>query len=254
MFRAQQTPFSIGKVSTRVEPPFDLRHRPTRLAQCGLCRRVFGKALARTKDHVIPKGFFGDLPPPNLPTWSLCRSCQLQLEPREDRLRNLFASAHSHHPGEIRSVTDRAARASRQPVAIARKLVESPAGLMVPASIAIPDQEDIDRVFQKIASGLYWWRHDRLPDDRRFAVRKMSAPDFGTWSKAIVPDCGVQRLGAEFWWSTACDPDDLSWCVWLFSIFGAVGVGVWYGAAAEFPNVPNPSGIALREGDIPGVK
>lgn len=233
----------------REERPFDLRRRPTRVALCGLCRRRFDAELSRTADHVVPRGFFGAAPPPNLPTWSMCRECQSQLEPREDRLRNLFARAHSHHPDEVVTVTAKAVRSARQPVPVARKLVESPAGLMVPASIAVPEQEDLDQVFTKIASGLYWWRHDRLPEDRRFAVRKMSAPDFRTWSEALLPSCGVQRLGAEFWWSTACDQDDLRWCVWLFCIFGAVGVGVWYGDATQFPNVPDPSGIALREID-----
>lgn len=141
----------------------------------------------------------------------------------------------------------KAARSRRQPRAVARRVVESPERVLVPADIAIAAQLDLDRVFTKVARGLYWWRHHALPLDDRFIVRLMNARDFRAWSSRLSQP--VQKLGAEFWWMTGCDARDVSWSIWLFLILGAIGVGVWYGEATTL-DIPRPSGLVLRH-DLP---
>jgi hypothetical protein len=231
--------------------PFDLtvKGRPSfRVPGCCFCEQPFDTpARVKTRDHVVPKGFFNDPPPDGLPTWPACLQCQRDLRDPEERLRNQFAAAHSHHPHALVNVYDRAGRSGRPPVVYGRKPVESPAGLLVPASITIPRQDDLDIVFRKIAKGLYWWRHHKLPTDQRYVVRLMNAADFATWQDFVLPDCGAQHLGEEFWWSTGLfDLSDPKGCVWLFVIHGAVPVGVWHGDAVDFPNIPAPAGIAIR--------
>jgi hypothetical protein len=211
-----------------------------------MCEREFGAELRSTIDHVVPRGFFGPTPPPNLPTWRICRPCNGELDPREDRLRNLFASAHSRHPEEVAGVMAKASRATRQPQPVARRHVRTDAGLQVPVSVAVPDQSDLDRVFQKVARGLFWWRNHELPTDPRWAVRLMSASDFDRWTHLIRQGREVQRLGPEFWWLTAIDEGDLTGCIWLFVIFGAIPIGVWHGSGVECP-LPAPAGIPMRE-------
>ena len=231
-------------------PPIDLARRPRAPSTCGLCRRAFGSERPRTKDHVVPDGFFGQPKPPNLPTWPVCGPCQVDLAPREDRLRSLFARAHSHHPEEVAHVRDTASRSTQQPAGIGRRLVTTPSGLHVPVDIAAPRPADLDRVFTKIATGLFWWRTGALPASARFAVRLMSSDDFAHWSRTLSQP--VQRLGAEFWWMTALDESDLAWGVWLFVIFGAVPVGVWHGEMATMPGLPALTGVALRDGGALG--
>jgi hypothetical protein len=230
-------------------PPRDLKRRPSfNVPTCCFCEQLFDDvAVIKTDDHVVPRGFFNDTPPPNLPTWPVCRRCQTDLHDPEDRLRNQFAAAHSHHPQLLVEVYDRASRSTQPPIVHGRKLVATPSGLMVPASITIPRQDDLDIVFRKIAKGLYWWREHKLPKDQRYVVRQMNAADFKTWADFLLPLCGPQHLGEEFWWSTAYDATDPTWCIWLFIIHGAVPVGVWHGNVVDVPNIPAPAGIAMRE-------
>lgn len=229
--------------------PADLKRRPSfKVPACCFCERLFDKVtVVKTRDHVIPLGFFNDPPPADLPTWPVCRACQTDLHDPEERLRNQFAAAHSHHPDALADVYARASRSGQRPIVYGRKLVESRGGLMVPASITIPRQDDLDIVFRKIAKGLHWWREQKLPTDQRYIVRHMNAAAFDAWSKIVLFECGAQQLGEEFWWSTGYDATDRTWCIWLFVIHGAVPVGVWHGDAVTFPNIPAPAGIAMRD-------
>ena len=106
------------------------------------------------------------------------------------------------------------------------------------------DQADLDVVFTKIARGLYWWRHHRLPVARRAVVSVIPSDAFGQWSALIAQP--VQKLGSEFWWMSAHEDGNPTWAAWLFIVFGAVPVGVWMGQAAELPNLPRSSGVTLR--------
>lgn len=226
--------------------PRDLKRRPRPISFCGLCRRTFDKKTRpKTKDHVIPDGWFNDKAPANLPTWPACLDCQRDLEPREDALRSLFAAGHSHHPEELTSVYAKAARSTRQPVPIGRRPVLHPNGLWVMADVAAPNQEDLDVVFRKIATGLYWYREHQLPPEDRWVVRLMSSPDHAKWTNILRPSYEVQHLGPECWWMSAHNRDEKNWDVWLFVIFGAVPVGVFRGDALDFA-IPQPSGVCLR--------
>ena len=227
----------------------DLQHRPPPLTRCGMCERAFDEQIRRTTDHVFPRGFFGEPPPPNLPTWRVCSACQHALSSPEERLRSLFAAGHSHHPNDVRTVLEKAARSAQRPEVIARKLVAAPSGVLVPASIAVPRADDLHWVFTKVCRGLYWWRHHMLPTDSRLVVRLMPSDAFTQWSMLLIGHGKqpVQRLGSEVWWVSATGPPNEGWCIWLFVIFGAVPVGVWYGRAAELPNIPSAAGVALRE-------
>lgn len=232
--------------------PSHLKRRPKTVKSCCICRRTFDTtAVIETVDHLVPRGWFNDPPPKNLPTWPACLDCQRALTDREERLRNIFASAHSHHPKELQSVYERCARSTRTPVAVARKMVTHPLGFEVPASIAIPDQFDLHIVFRKIASGLYWWRENMLIADDRFVVRIANAADFDKWTHILKDSCEVQHLGPEVWWMSGFNPEEPDWNVWLFNIFGAVPIGVWQGNAVNFP-LPHPTGVVLRD-DAPFI-
>lgn len=236
-----------------VEPvqPFaraaDLRgQRPQKLEICGTCCRPFSEEIPATDDHIAPKKWFNTPPPPNLPTWFVCYECQQELSPREERLRNLFASANSLNPKVFTGVYERTARSTRTIKPIGRRHVTTPAGLLVPAEIGAADPVDLYLVFRKITRGLYWYREQELPPDPRLVVRILTQRDHAELTKLLTyKDCGPQHLGEEFWWATIQDRSDPTWRLWLFTIYQAVGVGVWYGKAAT-EHVPDPSGITMR--------
>ncbi len=224
--------------------PSDLLRRPQRFEECALCRSRFTKAQPRTADHVIPSAFFNDPPPNNLPTWGVCSLCQKELSPREERLRNLFVAAHSRHPHEIVSVTERAKRSKQQPLRERMDYAATDSGLFVRVPIAVPDQKDLDAVFRKMAWGLFTWKHNRLPPlSCPIVVRHMSADAFDFWSDAL--DLPVQWFGPEVAWKSVSD-EQMNIGVWLFMLHGAVPVGVWCGDAVFNPNIPPASAIALR--------
>lgn len=138
---------------------------------------------------------------------------------------------------------DKAARSTRPPVPLGRRFVESPNGILVPATITAPSELDLTRVFTKIGRGLFWWKQGELPKDPRMVVRLLNPGGFNLWTHRLKQP--VQQLGDEVWWMSAVEPCS---AIWLFMMFGAVGVGVWQGAATELPNLPTPSGVVMREG------
>lgn len=236
---------SLAEVTEQMSArPTDLLRRPKPLRACGMCGATFGAITKATKDHVLPDGFFGTPAPPNLPTWQVCRPCQDDLSPREERIRNLCAGAYSHHPDLIAATVDRASRSGRPPRPTESRWLLSPSGVTVPARIVVPDAADLDPVFRKITRGLYWYRHHRLPSEPRLVVRLMSSDSFSWWSNLVAQP--VQKLGDEFWWMSAHEDGDDTWAIWLFVVLGALPVGVWMGRAADLPNLPETTGVALR--------
>jgi hypothetical protein len=233
-----------GTASFAFPRPSDLLRRPRRSPVCGLCRCAFTKAQPRTRDHVIPEGFFNDPKPNNLPTWAVCRPCQDTLKLPEERLRNIFVAAPSHHADELVSVTERAKRSTQPPVPQTWRYVTTEGGVLVHAPIVVPKQADLDAVFRKMAWGLFTWKHHRLPPaSSPFVVRLMSAEAFGFWTHTL--NLPVQGLGSEVSWMSHSD-EEMSHGVWLFMLHGAVPVGVWCGHATKHPRIPSPSAIALR--------
>ena len=135
--------------------PSDLLRRPPRLQVCGICRQPFGPDRTGTVDHVLPYGFFSKPVPRNLPTWRVCEPCQDLLDPAEERLRNLFVRGPSHMPEAIQDVFERAERSGRTVVPEKRDWVMSNEDIYEFAPIARADQNDLDKVFSKMAGGLF---------------------------------------------------------------------------------------------------
>lgn len=234
----------MTRVSTH---PRDLLRRPPGLKVCGICRRPFGPDLKATDDHIIPKGFLSKPVPNNLPTWRVCEACQDVLDPAEERLRNLFARGPSHDPKANQEVFERAQRSGR-PVALETwDWVMNNSDLYEFAPIARADQADLDVVFSKMASGLFYWRHGRLHPGAEMVVRgALSRDDFDHWSNMVQFDLKLraQRLG-QIAWATTSDAG-LRSGFWLFVVHDALGVGVWAGEMARRPDIPKSCAFPVR--------
>lgn len=228
--------------------PFDLQFRPLRQKYCGMCGAEFDEILRRTDDHVFPRSWFGKLPPPNLPTWSVCRPCQKDLSDREERLVHTFANIHTHDPAAIADLVEKSKSSRRVAPVVARKFVQAPSGLHVPANIKVPKQDDLDVVFRKVTRGLFLWRHGRMQAPVPMTARLVSADGFAQWTTLLTVrgQLPVQALGATVWWVHASDAESSSG-VWLFLLFAGVGVGVWAGGHALHPLIPAPVGVVAKE-------
>jgi hypothetical protein len=248
LFGCTIQPMTRDMLHTR---PGELRRRPRRLSVCGMCcRRFDGVSVVATRDHIVPRGWFCDPPPPNLPTWRVCRDCQQDLSPREELLRNIFASARAGNMQALRSVCARTERSRQLPTVHKLKLVLSPGNVRLERDrVAIPSQDDLDLVFRKVASGLYLWREGELPADPRFVVRVLSefgAADFFRGVPGTARQ-NAQRLGHEFQWTLRQAHTEPRQHAWLFVIYGVVSVAVWHGNSVTDSNIHQPRGVSLRD-------
>jgi hypothetical protein len=226
--------------------PPDLLRRPPGLKVCGICRRPFGPDVTATDDHVLPKGFSNPMPN-NLPTWRVCEACQDVLDPAEERLRNLFVRGPSHYPQANQDVLQRAQRSGRAVVPETWDWVMNNANLYEFAPIARAEQADLDAVFSKMASGLFYWKHGHLQPGAKMVVRgALSRDDFSYWSNIVQFEMrlNVQRLG-QVTWAAVSDPD-LRADFWLFVLHDALGVGVWAGDMARRPDIPRSCAFPVK--------
>jgi len=227
--------------------PPDLLRRPKRQTICGLCFSPFSGANPRTDDHVLPRNWFDDDPPPNLPTWDVCHPCQQDLSPREERLVNTLASTYSYHPEALQQVVARTRRSRRVAPILRTDFVRAPGGVLVRAPIKRPRQVDVDRVFRKVTRGLFVWRHGTQQADVPAAARILGIDDLTNLSNthAVGRRVPIQRLGRNVWWIHDSDAHS-SDGIWIFMLFGAVGVGVWSGSLVREAVRP-AAGVAVTE-------
>jgi len=218
------------------------------LKVCGICRRSFGPDLKGTDDHVLPKCFFSEPVPENLPTWRVCETCQDVLDPAEERLRNLFVRGPSHAPETHRDAFERAHRSGRPVVLEKWDWVMNNQDVYEFAPIARPDQADLDVVFSKMAGGLFYWKHHRLsPKATPLVVRgTLSTDDFTYWTKVVQAELKLtpQHLG-RLAWVAVSDPE-LQSGFWMFMLSDAVGVGVWAGEMAKRKDLPKSCAFPVR--------
>lgn len=212
---------------SKVNPFRLLGSRPPPLDRCGTCERPLAEGGGDTRDHIIPKGWLTTSSRRNIGTWRTCWSCNHEWSPREDRLRSIFVRARSHHAGLAKEVEETATRSTAR-VPDSPGWAEAPHGLLVPVRWVAAGQLDLNLVFRKIVRGLHWWEHGELPPKWPVQASVLTPEVFAALS-AVVPS-RTYRLGHEVWrrHPTTDAPGEL----WLFVLYGAVGVGVFCGAAA----------------------
>lgn len=148
-----------------------------RWRRCTYCKE--GKGT--TRDHIPPRKFFGNPPPPDLITVPCCKTCQVRDQQHDQFIRNLFVSLREteRHPVVASQVAGCRDRSFTYDITQLDKLAE----MMRPIEI-------------RSAGGLLLGRDlaFELSDPRvdRFIERV---------SRAIVYDAfGVAYFGASFWW------------------------------------------------------
>lgn len=154
-----------------------------RLTRCVYC----GVNVATTRDHVIPRGIWGDVPPPNLSTVPACENCN-QAYSRDEGYFRLCVStglAYEHPvvrnetwPGPIRRMLRKGARLRADLVRNARPAtLQLSTGLVIPTISVLFDPRRIGDILEKMARGTYY-----------VGLKKMLPQDVRTRTYYGIPD------------------------------------------------------------------
>ena len=221
---------------------------------CYICGVALSKGGDWNRNHVIPKGWFGDPKPPNLLTLHGCRSCNNALSPREERLRNAFVRMYSHSPKAHEDARQKAER-SLQPAlrAAPTGFVKTPLGVHAKSLLLeMPTEEDVNIVFSAITRGLYF-KHlgELLARDVPMRALLMQSDDADKWTREAAIHVPRYQVGDEFFYAPLVNQDDATDSAWLYLVFNAGIVGCFTGPRLRRISL-RPASFALGPLEITG--
>jgi hypothetical protein len=222
---------------------------------CAICAKP---CETTTRDHVPPKGVFGKPLPDNLITVPACPQCNRDASADDEYFRLLATEWSASRLGDeagvsssvIRSMDRPAARGFRQAVfgSIRRAMVQTEAGLIVPAFSITVNTERLLRTVEKTIRGLYyhvsgeplpvgtgvWARvYEQAMREEPDAVR---AEIRGTLLPSLAEQPEVKIGGDIFAYRYARDPDHphcTAWWLVFYRRFGFLGLTVPTESAAS---------------------
>ncbi len=205
--------------------------------ECYLCGEAFSEGNPATKSHVIARRWFGTPPPPYLPTLPAHFTCNNNLSPQEERIRNGLVRVLSHEPAAHSEVLQRAAL-SRQPPPreIEAGYYKMPSGLIVPTKlIVLPNPADVEAVFRGVTRGLFYKAVGRLmPQNvpiRSLLLQERDAKRISERMFKVTP--GVLAFGNEFFFKPLMNAETQHDGFWLYLIFNAGIVASFTGDAIQ---------------------
>lgn len=205
------------------------KKKPTLCVYCG-------RQIATTMDHVVPRTLFVPPRPSAMVTVPACHPCNNDKSRYESYLRDVLVSDYTLHENPLarelfagpvmRSVkTNRSflSKAQATPVPM-----YTPGGLYLGDYMQVPiESENINYVFEKMARGLYFYRHEaRLPQKMQIEVRRINQPSIQDVIESFdeVPGSGPYVIGdgEVFTGWYLIDPVDKNLTFWLFIFYKTI--------------------------------
>lgn len=156
-----------------------------RVGICGYC----GAQGPITRDHVIPRSFFGHPVPNNIPIIPACPPCNNQIKSADDHYMRDILTADmrlASHP-VVQVNTEKMLRSAQEGHSTLAKAIPlaqltefySPSGLYMGKAYRIPvDQQRVARFMNTLVRGLYFYHFKRsLPVNEQFVARQWIDPE-----------------------------------------------------------------------------
>lgn len=150
-----------------------------------------------TREHVVPRSFFPEIPAGNLPIVSVCGPCNQGKSKNDSYLRDILATdigaAGSAEVKDLlggrisRSVKGKHSKLSREAIICGTNEAQySEGGIYLGDAYVVPvDQQSVEKSLSLMTRGIFhFFTRSYLPADQTFLVRKLRGNEFQElWSK-----------------------------------------------------------------------
>ena len=201
-------------------------------------------------DHVVPACLFPAARPQVMVTVPACFVCNQEKKIDDEYLRDWMVldfenAGHSVAEGALKEKMLRAARRGQSRLAkdVRQNMrlvsVHTPEGLYLGHSPAMPlDYERANRIFSRIACGLYYQLyHRRLPDETKFEVRRIQPHAKQQWVQTMC-QMGLKEtrcIGQFFECMHTIAAEDATVTCWLMRFFH-----IFISVSTNLHRIPEP--------------